>query len=112
MAGKFRLQAQINELVLTPSLWPRSWISFFVRNGQKRRCPALAALRTELARRVAGVLAAAAAPALPAGAVREASALVRLYTALRGVAGMKFTEEEVRVARIGHSPVAKSSLVS
>ena len=32
---------------------------------------------------------------LPAGVVREASALLRLYTALRGVAGMKFTEEEV-----------------
>ena len=33
---------------------------------------------------------------LPARVVRESSALLRLYTALRGVAGMKFTEEEVR----------------
>ena len=84
----------------------RSWISFFVRNGQKRRCPALAALRAELARRVGGVLeesreggeggeGGSSLLPLPAGVVREASALLRLYTALRGVAGMKFTEEEV-----------------
>lgn len=32
---------------------------------------------------------------LPSQVVRESSALLRLYTALRGVAGMKFTEEEV-----------------
>jgi len=95
-AGKLWLQAQaqINEPDFLPPV--RSWTLFFMRNNQKRRCPALAELRYELAWRVAGVLAAAAAPALPAGVVREASALVRLYTALRGVAGMKFTEEEVR----------------
>ena len=78
----------------------RSWISFFVRNGQKRRCPALASLRAELARRVGTVLeeggqGGSSLLPLPAGVVREASALLRLYTALRGVAGMKFTEEEV-----------------
>ena len=81
----------------------RSWISFFVRNGQKRRCPALASLRAELARRVSTVLeeggqggqGGSSLLPLPAGVVREASALLRLYTALRGVAGMKFTEEEV-----------------
>ena len=78
----------------------RSWISFSVRNGQKRRCPALASLRAELARRVGTVLeeggqGGSSLLLLPAGVVREASALLRLYTALRGVAGMKFTEEEV-----------------
>ena len=76
----------------------RSWMSFFVRNGQKRRCPALAALREELARRVELVLGVAGeGDPLPPGVVRAASALLRLYTALRGVAGMKFTEDEVQL---------------
>jgi len=103
----------LSGLLLGTQSTHRSWISFFVRNGQKRKCSALAALRTELSRRVAEVVGnlvntPSLPPPLGPGAVRQASALLRLYTALRGVAGMKFTEEEVEllVALITRRPAS------
>ena len=101
----------LSGLLLGTNTDHRSWISFFVRNGQKRRCPALAALRTELAARVARLLGEEGEEeVLGAAAVREAAALLRLFTALRGVVGMKFTEEEVGllVALITRPPTPSS----
>ena len=85
----------LSGLLLGTQSTHRSWISFFVRNGQKRKCSALAALRAELSRRVGEVVGNPAnnspslLPPLGPGAVRQASALLRLYTALRGIAGLK-----------------------
>jgi len=109
----------LSGLLLGTQSTHRSWISFFVRNGQKRKCPALAALRVELSRRVGEVggdpthSSSTLPPPLGPGAVREASALLRLYTALRGVAGMKFTEEEVEllVALITRRPPSSPAVV-
>eukprot|EP00094_Tigriopus_californicus_P007823 TCALIF_07534-PA protein Name:"Similar to Ints2 Integrator complex subunit 2 (Mus musculus)" AED:0.04 eAED:0.04 QI:98/0.83/0.85/1/1/1/7/109/1177 len=74
----------------------RSWISFFVRNGQKQN-PALKAYRAALLghlRELTVILRAPDSKAVHQNIVR-ASALLRLYTALRGIAGMKFSEEEI-----------------
>jgi Integrator complex subunit 2 len=66
----------------------RTWLSQFVRAGQKRRsCPALTRLRQELTRRLEQLLAACHGSQLPAEHVLEATALLRLYAALRGIAG-------------------------
>jgi len=77
----------------------RSWVSFWVRSGAKRKCPALAALRSELARQVSQVLEQCEEDGrdLPAKCVRKSLALLRLFTALRGIAGMKFSEDEVKL---------------
>jgi len=87
----------ISGLLLGSDPQCRSWISFFVRNGQKRRCEALAALRTELERRVQNILQCCKERRLPSALVLQASTLLRLYTALRGIAGLKFSETEVRL---------------
>lgn len=76
----------------------RSWISFFVRNGQKQN-PALKAFRTALLahlRELIVVLRTPDSKAIVHQNIVRASALLRLYTALRGIAGMKFSEEEIR----------------
>jgi len=77
----------------------RAWLSFWVRSGAKRKCPALAELRADLARRVSQVLEQCGEEGrdLPAKCVRESLALLRLFTALRGIAGMKFSEDEVKL---------------
>ena len=72
----------------------RSWISFFVRNGQKKRNPALAAYRAALLERLRELVNAMKAAkhqrkAVSIDLVVKASTLLRLYTALRGIAGMK-----------------------
>ena len=75
----------------------RSWISFFVRNGQKRRCDALSSFRQELEKRVTTILVHCRDRRLPGHLVLQSSTLLRLYTALRGIAGLKFNENEVRL---------------
>ena len=60
---------------------------------------ALAALRAELGRQVSQVLEQCGEEGrdLPGNCVRNSLALLRLFTALRGIAGMKFSEEEVKL---------------
>ena len=57
---------------------------------------ALAALRAELGRQVSQVLEQCGEEGkyLPGNCVRNSLALLRLFTTLRGIAGMKFSEEE------------------
>ena len=75
----------------------RSWISFFVRSGQKKRSSeeALSAYRQVLAGRLGELVSAMRASAPRQETVVQACALLRLYTALRGIAGMKLAENEV-----------------
>jgi hypothetical protein len=79
----------------------RAWLSQFVRAGQKRRScpPALTRLRQELTRRLAHLLAACHAQQLPAEHVLEATALLRLYAALRGIAGRGMVGGRKGIAR-------------
>jgi len=93
------LVSWLSGLLLGTDQGQRSWVSFWVRSGAKRKCPALAELRADLARRVSLVLDQCGEEGreLPAKCVRESLALLRLFTALRGIAGMKFSDEEVKL---------------
>ena len=46
---------------------------------------------------MSGILSLSPGDSLDVTKVRESLGLLRLYTALRGIAGMKFTEEEIRL---------------
>jgi len=84
-------------LLLGTDTQHRNWVSFWVRSGCKRRCPGLAGLRAELGRQVGELLTLCCGDTIPASLLRHSLALLRLYTALRGVAGLKFTEDEIRM---------------
>ena len=77
----------------------RSWISFFVRSGQKRRSgeEALNAYRRALSAHLGELVDAmrGAGGRQQQETVVRACALLRLYTALRGIAGMKLADNEV-----------------
>ena len=90
------LVSWISGLLLGTDQTVKNWISFWVRGAAKRKCPALTSLREELSRQLTVILE-RSGENLNVTCVRESLALLRLLTALRGIAGMKFTEEEVRL---------------
>lgn len=72
----------------------RSWISYFIRNGQKKQNETLAAFRTKLLEQLKGLVQEAKMYQQRDGAICQhvavrASAMLRLYTALKGIAGLK-----------------------
>lgn len=70
----------------------------FIRNGQKRKWEshtALQALRDELLRRLQAITSHSSDGQLAECRVVQASALLRLYCALRGIGGIKFQDDEV-----------------
>ncbi len=75
----------------------RSWISFFVRSGQKKRNSdeALTAYREALLGRLGELVTIMSSEDPRDEAVVRSCALLRLYTALRGIAGMKLSDQEV-----------------
>ena len=75
----------------------KNWICFWVRGAAKRKCAALTALRSELCRQVRAILDLSPGNTLDVTRVRESLAILRLMTALRGIAGMKLTEEEIKL---------------
>ncbi|KAK9745533.1 Integrator complex subunit 2 [Popillia japonica] len=70
----------------------RNWFALFIRTGQKRKgelsSTALQQLRDELLRRLQTIINASQNGQLPNNLVVQASALLRLYCALRGIAGI------------------------
>lgn len=78
----------VSGLLLGSDLTSRAWFATFLRNSHKRGKgdghAALVKLRRELLNRLKD-----------ASAGVEASALLRLYCALRGIAGIKFQDDEV-----------------
>lgn len=90
--------AFVSGLLLGNDQQTRSWFALFVRNGQKRKWEshtALQLLRDELLRRLQTIVLFSLDSQLPDSCVVQASALLRLYCALRGIAAIKFQEEEV-----------------
>lgn len=90
--------AFVSGLLLGSDQQVRNWFAVFVRNGQKRKGESQASLnllRDELLRRLQAVVLYSLDQRLPDSCVVQASALLRLYCALRGIAGIKFQEEEV-----------------
>nr|CAG4641461.1 EOG090X0154 [Eurycercus lamellatus] len=86
----------ISGLLLGSDASTRTWFSLFIRNGQKRheRTTALQTLRDELLRSLQSFVQMAADEPLPDRCALEASALLRLYCALKGIGGMKLLDDE------------------
>nr|CAG4642304.1 EOG090X0154 [Evadne anonyx] len=86
----------ISGLLLGSDLSIRNWFSLFIRNGQKRheRTTALQTLREELLKSLQVFVKMAEDEPLPDRCAVEASTLLRLYCALKGIAGMKIYDEE------------------
>lgn len=79
----------------------RNWFALFVRTGQKRKgeisSNALQQLRDDLSRRLQEIIRVSPSGHLLDCFVVQASALLRLYCALRGIAGIKFYDDEVNL---------------
>ncbi|XP_045468840.1 integrator complex subunit 2 [Harmonia axyridis] len=93
--------AFISGLLLGNDQSIRNWIALFIRTGQKRKgevpSNALQQLRDELLHRLQVILDASMESHLPDNMIVQASALLRLYCALRGIAAIKFQDEEVNL---------------
>ncbi|XP_023344126.1 integrator complex subunit 2 [Eurytemora carolleeae] len=95
-------------LILGSGNLTRNWICHYLKTGQKRKCETLGKLRQELTNRLANILAQCSDRQLPAGLVKETSTLLRLYAALRGIAGLKLVDDEINLLMevITHHPPA------
>lgn len=96
------LVAFVSGLLLGSDDKVRTWFAQYVRNCQKKgesgKETTLQSLRDELLRRLQRLLLFSnKEQGLPDSLVVQANSLLRLYCALRGIAGLKFTEEEVVV---------------
>lgn len=90
--------AFVSGLLLGNDQQVRTWIAMFIRNGQKRKWEshtALQSLREELLRRLEAIVAESSELQLAESHVVQASALLRLYCALRGIGGIKFQDDEI-----------------
>ncbi|CAD6208131.1 GSCOCG00010391001-RA-CDS [Cotesia congregata] len=92
--------AFVSGLLLGSDQQVRNWIGLFIRNGQKRKWEshsALQSLRDEILTRLKAIVTdvTAADGQLVESQVVKASALLRLYCALRGIGGIKFQDDEV-----------------
>lgn len=85
--------AFVSGLLLGNDQTIRNWFALFVRTGQKRKgemsSTALQLLRDDLLNRLQRIITTSENDQLPDGLVVQASALLRLYCALRGIAGIK-----------------------
>ena len=82
-------------LILGTDASVRQWIAVFIRSGQKRRSDVLIALRSSLLKRLSELIKALQPPNVKQQTVVKSASILRLYTALRGIAGLKFTDEEI-----------------
>ncbi|XP_066261717.1 integrator complex subunit 2 [Euwallacea similis] len=93
--------AFVSGLLLGNDQTIRNWIALFIRTGQKRKgetsSNALQQLREDLLKRLQGIIDASPEGQIPDSLVVQASALLRLYCALRGIAAIKFQDEEVNL---------------
>ncbi|XP_076254757.1 integrator complex subunit 2 isoform X2 [Rhynchophorus ferrugineus] len=91
--------AFVSGLLLGNDQTIRNWIAMFIRTGQKRKgeasSNALQQLRDELLKRLQKIIDFSPEGQIPDSLVVQASALLRLYCALRGIAAIKFQDEEV-----------------
>lgn len=73
----------------------RAWFSVFIKTSQKRKGDVLQLLRDKLLSELNRFLSYLNDQHLPEKHVVECAALLRLYCALRGIAGLKFNDDEV-----------------
>lgn len=67
----------------------RTWFSGFVRTSQKRKNNALQAVRDELLKQLQSIVIYSMNTSIPDEYVVQGATLLRLYSALRGIAGIK-----------------------
>ena len=79
----------ISGLLLGTDASVRQWIAFFVRSGQKRRSDSLASLRACLLERLSILVSAMKIQPVAQETVVKSASMLRLYTALKGIAGLK-----------------------
>nr|XP_006823115.1 PREDICTED: integrator complex subunit 2-like [Saccoglossus kowalevskii] len=88
----------ISGLLLGSNSTVRGWMAQFVRNGQKRKrdppSSLLHSLREQLLQELTTIIPSGDHCVIVDRHVVQASALIRLYCALRGIATMKFSEDE------------------
>ncbi|XP_042876307.1 integrator complex subunit 2-like isoform X2 [Penaeus japonicus] len=88
----------ITGLLLSHNHQQRTWFAHFVKSGQRRKyeqqASALAALRTDLSERLRNLLLFNSNDTLPDSQVIHATALLRLYCALKSLANLKFSEDK------------------
>ena len=95
--GRCDLVSWLSGLILGTQPTHKGWLGAWLRNAAKRKCPVLARLREKLCAMVGDILECSPTDHLDVTRVRESLAILRLFTALRGIAGMKFAEEEIKL---------------
>lgn len=90
------LIAFVTGLLLGNDQVSRGWFALFVKNSQKKKGDVLQQLRDELMKQLNSVLFCSNSESqLPDEYVVNAAALLRLYCALRGIASLKFNDDEI-----------------
>ncbi|XP_042238877.1 integrator complex subunit 2-like isoform X3 [Homarus americanus] len=88
----------VTGLLLSHNHQQRTWFAQFVKSGQRRKyeqqASALVALRTDLSERLRNLLLFNSNDTLPDSQVIHATALLRLYCALKSLANLKFSEDK------------------
>lgn len=79
----------MSSLLLSNDQNTRTWFSVYVRTSQKRKNDALQAIRDELLKQLQNILKSSQISNLPDEYVIQGAAILRLYCALRGIAGIK-----------------------
>ena len=67
----------------------RTWFALFVRTSQKRKGDALHLVREELLKQLQHLVSLSHNAKIPEDCTVQAAAILRLYCALRGIAGIK-----------------------
>ncbi|KAL1402916.1 hypothetical protein pipiens_019599 [Culex pipiens pipiens] len=89
------LVAFVSGLLLGNDQSIRTYLALYVRTSQKRKGDALHVMRDELLRQLQNIVAHSQNSHLPEEHVVQSAAMLRLYCALRGISGIKFTDEEI-----------------
>ncbi|KAG4078401.1 hypothetical protein HA402_013112 [Bradysia odoriphaga] len=91
------LIAFVSGLLLGNDQTTRSWFAVFVRSNQKRKGNSLQAVRDELLKQLQNIVVFSLNAQLTDELVVQGAALLRLYCALRGIAGIKFNDDEIHL---------------
>ena len=84
------LVAFLSGLLLGTDQQVRTWFAHFVRNGVKKRSETMSRLRATMLKKLAVLTGKMRGETPPStGTVVQSTAILRLYTALRGIAGLK-----------------------
>ncbi|XP_055542549.1 integrator complex subunit 2 isoform X2 [Wyeomyia smithii] len=89
------LVAFISGLLLGNDQNIRAYFALYVRSSQKRKGDALHLLRDELLKQLQNIVMFSQNSQLQERHVVQSAAMLRLYCALRGISGIKFTDEEI-----------------